>query len=66
LNGIQIQFKINKLQIGAQGIENMFIIAIIYNYGVEKKSIPKKHLSTPLKLNSKLMDLIVILVGKDN
>jgi hypothetical protein len=32
-----IQLKINKMQIGAQGIENMFIIAVIYNYGVEKK-----------------------------
>jgi hypothetical protein len=27
------------MQIGAQGIENMFIIAIIYNYGVEKKNL---------------------------
>jgi hypothetical protein len=24
LNGIQIQLKINKMQIGAQGVENMF------------------------------------------
>jgi hypothetical protein len=42
------------MQIGAQGIENMFIIPIIYNYGVEKKSIPKKRLSISFKLNSTL------------
>jgi hypothetical protein len=36
-----IQLKINKMQIGAQGIENMFIIAIVYNYGVEKNQFLK-------------------------
>jgi len=65
LNWIQIQLKINKMQIGAQRIENMFITDIIYNYGVEKKSTSKKHLSIPFKLNCKPMDLIVILVGQD-
>jgi hypothetical protein len=39
LKWIQIQLNLNKMQIGAQGIENMFIIAIIYNYGVEKKNL---------------------------
>jgi len=29
------------MQIGAQGIENMFIIAIVYNYGVEKNQFLK-------------------------
>jgi hypothetical protein len=37
LNWIEIQLKLNKMQIGAQGIKNMFITTIIYNYGVEKK-----------------------------
>ncbi len=31
------------MQMGAQGIENMVIIFIIYDYGVEKKKALQRH-----------------------
>jgi len=31
--------KKNDMQINAKGIENLFIISIIHNYGVEKKQL---------------------------
>jgi hypothetical protein len=34
---IEIQLKKNGMQIDAQNIENMFVISIIHDYGVEKK-----------------------------
>lgn len=36
-NSIQTQLKRNAMQMGAQGIENMLVIFIIYDYRVEKK-----------------------------
>jgi len=53
LKGIQIQLKRNRMQIVAQGIENMLIISIILDYGVEK------HFSIPSITNSKLKFILV-------
>jgi hypothetical protein len=35
-NGIHSQLKINEMQIGTKGTENLFMILIIHVYGVEK------------------------------
>jgi hypothetical protein len=35
-NGINSQLNRNKMQIGAKGIENLFMILMIHDYGVEK------------------------------
>jgi hypothetical protein len=55
------------MQIGTRGIENMFIISTIHNYGVEKNPIlerqrSKNGPSIPLRKISKLKS---ILVGHD-
>jgi hypothetical protein len=57
------------MQIGVEGIENLLIIFIIYKYDVEKITISKRRISTPLRGDSKakfilagqnLLDPIVI------
>ncbi len=42
-NRIQIPLKRNMMQIDVESIENLLIIHIIHDYGVEKKEIVKRH-----------------------
>ncbi len=42
-NWIQIQLKRNMMQIDVESIENLLIIHIIHDYGVERKAIMKRH-----------------------
>jgi hypothetical protein len=42
-NGINSQLNRNEMQIGGKGTENLFMILIIHDYGVEKID-PKRHL----------------------
>ncbi len=38
-NGINSQLNRNKMQIGAKGTKNLFMILMIHDYGVEKTYI---------------------------
>ncbi len=51
--------KRNEMQIGVEDIENLLIIFIIYKYDVEKTTIPNRHISTPLRGNSRATFILI-------